>query len=149
MKPEIGHDRALKELRLLQACLLVTIPLYVYAGEVLGSAKPKDIRRLGLFLVLLAALNIWYVLSDGRRAVAKASDILRSRGEDALAIRRWYGANVVSLASSEPLALYGLILRIFGGALLQAVPFYACALLLLLVSTPRRVRVSASPSPDR
>jgi hypothetical protein len=140
MNPQIDDDSPLKKLRLMQACLLVTIPLYVYAGEVLGPAKPKEIKRLTLFLVLLAGLNVWCVLSGARRAVAKASDVLRSRGEDALAIRRWYGANVVSLASSEPLALYGFILRIFGGTLVQAVPFYACALLLLLISTPRRVQ---------
>jgi hypothetical protein len=142
----MNHDRPLKKLRVVHAALLVTIPLYVYAGEVLGPAKPKDIKRIGLFLVLLAALNIWYVLSGGRRAVAKAKEVLRSRGDDALPMRRWYGANVLSLTSSEPLALYGLILRIFGGTLLEAVPFYACALLLLLISTPRRVQVPASPS---
>src|ERR1700719_760380 len=100
MNPEIGRDNPLKKLRLLQASLLVTIPLYVYAGEVLGPAKPKDIQRLGLFLVLVAALNIWYVLSGGRHAVAKASDVLRSRGDDPRAMRRWFSANVVSLTSS-------------------------------------------------
>src|ERR1700730_9803095 len=88
MSPEIGHDHPLTKLRLLQALLVLTIPLYVYAGEVLGPAKPKGIKRLGLFLVLLGALNIWYVLSGGRRAVAKASDLLRSRGDDALTMRR-------------------------------------------------------------
>src|SRR5689334_18202956 len=120
MNPETAshHDDRLKKLRRLYVALLVTIPLYVYAGEVLGPAKPKDIRRIGLFLVLLAALNIWSVLSGSRHAVAKASEVLRSRGDDALAMRRWYGASVVSLTSSEPLALYGLILRIFGGTLL-------------------------------
>lgn len=140
MNPEMAHHNPLKKLRLLQACLLATIPLYVYAGEVLGPAKPKDVKPIGLFLVLLAALNIWSVLSGGRRAVAKASNVLRSCGDDALAMRRWFGANVVSLTSSEPLALYGWILRIFGGTLLQSVPFYACALLLLLISTLRRVQ---------
>jgi hypothetical protein len=140
MSPEIVHDNPLKKLRLVQALLLLTIPPYVYGGQVFGPAKPKDIKAIGLFLAVLAAFNIWYVLSRGRRAVAKASDILRSRGDDALATRRWYGANVVSLTSNQALAVYGLILRIFGGTLLQAVPFYACALVLLLISTPRRMR---------
>jgi hypothetical protein len=141
MSTEIVHDNPLKKLRLVQALLLLTIPFCVYGGEALGPAKPKDIKAIGLFLAVLAALNIWSVLSRARRAVAKASDILRSRGDDALATRRWYGANVVSLTSSEAPALYGLILRIFGGTLLETVPFYVCALVLLLISTPRSVRV--------
>jgi hypothetical protein len=146
MNPEIGGDRdsSFKKLRLLYACLLITIPLYVYAGEYLAPARPGDNRIISLSLVPLAVFNTWYVLSSCRRAVAKASDFMRSHDDDPFAMRRWFSANVVSLTSSEPLALYGWILRVFGGTLLQAVPFYACALLLLLISTPRRVHVSAS-----
>lgn len=129
----------LTNLRIVHVCQLVTLPLLVYGGEVLRTAKPRDVKWIGLFLVLLAVFNMRYVLTRCRPAVAKASDSLR-RADDAHAMSRWYGANVMSLTSSEPLALYGVILRVFGGSVLQTVPFYACGLVLLLISTPRRVQ---------
>jgi hypothetical protein len=134
-------DSALKNMRILYLALLLEIPIFVYAGEVTGPAKPKNVTKAGLLLVALAVLNAWSVLSS-RRAVREASDTLWSHLDDVNAIRRWRVANTVSLCASLPLALYGWIFRVVGATLLQAAPFYVCGLLLLLISTPRRLRVS-------
>ncbi len=79
-------NNSLKKVRTLHLILLLQIPLYVYAGEVLGPAKTKDVRRVGLFLLALAALNIWSVLSWYRRRVRKVCEALRSHPDDPKAI---------------------------------------------------------------
>ncbi len=131
-------DSSLKLTRRLYAVLLLTIPLFIYSGEVLGPAKTKDVRKIGLLLIALAIANIWSVLSMHRGMVQKARETLRSRPDDTKAIIQWRAGNIASLAACEPLALYGWVLRVWGGTLLQAAPFYACALLLLLAFRPRR-----------
>ena len=131
-------DSALKETQTLHAVLLLTIPLFIYAGEVLGPAKTKDVKKIGLFLVVLAILNAWSVLSTYPRRVREAREALRSRPDDTRAVIRWRAASIASLAACEPLALYGVALRVWGGTFLEAAPFYACALIMLLAFTPQR-----------
>jgi len=130
---------ALKEMRRLHAALLVTMPLYIYAGEVLGPTKPRDITKIELLsLVALVALNAWAVLRTYRRRLRPARELLQAGTTDTKAISQWKAANTILLTTCEPIALYGLALRVWGGTLAQVAPFYACASFLLLVFTPRR-----------
>jgi len=137
-QPAENLSSSLKMARTLHVVLLLTIPLLAYAGEVLRPAKTKDIKKMGLILIALAALNIWTALSTSWRRVKDEHEALRVRPEDTKAIIRWRAATIVSLVVCEPLALYGWALRIWGGTFLEAAPFYACGLLLLFAFTPRR-----------
>lgn len=141
MTADTTFDSALKKMRVLYVALLVEIPVFVYAGEVMGPRTPKNITRPGILLAALAIYNTWFVLVASRRALRKASVALSSHPDDTSAIRRWRITTSLSLTASLPLALYGWVLRVMGGTFLQALPLYACGLLLLLVSTPRRVQV--------
>ena len=147
-EPTRDLDSSLKMTRTLHAVLLLTIPLLAYAGEVLAPAKTKDVKKMGLILIALAALNIWTALSTSRRSVQQEHEALRVRPEDTKAIIRWRAATIASLVVCEPLALYGCVLRVWGGTFLEAVPFYACGLLLLFAFTPRRPsrHVAAHPA---
>ena len=139
MTTDTTFNSALRNMRILYAALLVEIPVFLYAGEVTGPSRPKNVTKAGLLLTAVAILNTWSVLSTCRRRAREASDIVRSHPDDVSAIRRWRAANTVSLCVSFALPLYGWILRVIGGTLLEAVPFYASGLLLLLISTPRRL----------
>jgi len=142
--PQSSLHVALKEARILHAALLVTIPLYIYAGETLSPATGKDDTKIGLFLVALAILNTWSVLTTYRRRAQPARVALQSGTPDAKAISRWRNANILLLVSCEPLALYGFALRLSGGTLLHSAPFYVWALFLLVSFTPRRLSDKAN-----
>jgi hypothetical protein len=131
-------DNSLKQLRIIQAVNLATIPLLAYAGEVLGPPKTQGLTTVGYFLLALAAYNIWSAFSWCRRKVQKTRQSLLLSPNDAKAVKRWHGANLVFLSNIESFALIGCLLRAWGGGtLLQAVPFYSCSLIFMLVFTPR------------
>jgi hypothetical protein len=88
------HD-SLKHLRILQAVYLVTIPLFVYSGEVLGATKTKGLTMIGYFLLALAAFDIWSALSWCRRRLLKACQFLLLRPNDAEAVKQWHSASLV------------------------------------------------------
>jgi hypothetical protein len=93
---------------------------------------------IGYFLLALAAYNIWSAFSWRRRQLQKATQFLLQRPNEAKAVKRWHSANLVLLLNIESLALFGCLLRAWGGGtLLQAVPFYSCSLIFMLVFTPR------------
>jgi hypothetical protein len=131
-------ESSLRQTRILLAACLVSIPLMAYAGEVLGPATTTGVTTIGYLLVAVAILNIWSAFSWRRRRLQDASQILMSRPNDASAIKRWHATTVVLLSECESLAVWGVLMRVWGGgALQQAVPFYACAIILLLMFTPR------------
>ncbi len=137
--PKSSFRVALKDVRILHAALLVTIPLYIYAGEVLSPRIPKDDTKIALSLVALAIFNTWSVLTTYRRKAQPARMALQSDTDDAKAVSRWKNANILLLASCEPLAVYGFALRVSGGTVVHAATFYVWALFLLLAFTPRRL----------
>lgn len=132
-------DSSLKKIRTLQAVEIVCIPLLAYAGNVLGGEKTNGVTTIGFFLLALAIFDIWSTFSWRRRRLQKAIHAVASAPGDAVAVKRWHQASLVLLVSYESIAMYGCLLRIWGGGTFrQALPFYACALVLLLVFTPRR-----------
>jgi hypothetical protein len=131
-------DNSLKQLRIVQVLNLASIPLLVYAGEVLGPTKTQGLTMIGYFLLALAAYNIWSAFSWRQRKLRKASQFLLLHSNDGKAVKRWHSANLVLLLNIESFALFGCLLQAWGGGtLLQAVPFYTCALIFILVFTPR------------
>lgn len=67
-------DGALKKTRTVQAILLLTIPLYVYAGEIFRLPGTRDVKKIGLLLVVLAVLNVWSVLAPVRHESSHPMD---------------------------------------------------------------------------
>jgi hypothetical protein len=137
-------DSSLRKIRIFHVVSITSIPLLAYSGEVLGPAKTNGVTTIGIFLVALAIFDIWSAFSWRRRRLQEACLVVLMSPGDAGAVKRWHHANLVLLIGCESLALYGCLLRVWGGGTLpRAVPFYICALILLLVYTPRRLAVQA------
>jgi hypothetical protein len=135
-----AFDNSLKKIRIFQAVAIASIPLSAYAGEVLGGEKTNGITTIGFFLLALVIYDIWSTFSWRRRRLQKAIQSVASNPNDAGAVKRWHHASIVLLFGCESIAISGCFLRVWGGGtLLQAVPLYACGLILLLVFTPRRL----------
>jgi hypothetical protein len=144
-------DYALKKVRTFQAVAIISTPLLAYAGDALSGEKTSGITRIGFLLLALAIFDIWSTFSWRRRRLQKAIHAVDLSPGDARSIKRWHQANLILLIGCESIALYGSLLQIWGGGTFrQALPFYICSLILLLVFTPRRlsIPIPASRSGD-
>ncbi len=129
-------ESSLRQMRIIHLALLLSVPLYVFAGEYLGPSEPRDVKLLQLALgaFAVADLGIAYFFRQRLRA---AEEALRVKSEDAAALGSWRVASVISLVICESTAVLGFALRMLGATLWQATPFYAVSLVLLLVWVPR------------
>ena len=131
-------DASLRLLRVIQAALLGSVVLYAVVGEVTGPKESRDVKQTQLILIVLSATEVGIILLVRRRMVQPLEETLRSQPEDAAALSRWRAGNIVTFALAEAVGLYGVALRFLGATLLQVIPFYASAAVLMLVFTPRR-----------
>jgi hypothetical protein len=131
-------DATVQWLRRLHRMLIVAILLYPYAGEKAGLPGPKDVSMIQQVLLLAALLTLGSLVVVRRKMVQSGQQALRLRPDDIEALVRWRMGNIASFVLCEAVALYGFVLRFLGGTLLQAAPFYVCALLLMLLFIPRR-----------
>ena len=131
-------DATLQFLRVIQTAFLVAVVIYIAIAEKAGPREPKDVKQIQILLMLMAATPVGVILFFRQRLIPPAEEVLRTQPEDANALRRWRTANFITLVLAEAVVLYGFVLRFMGGTLLQAAPFYAAGVLLMVVFTPRR-----------
>jgi hypothetical protein len=130
-------DSAVRLVRLAQIAMLVSIALYVAAGEMLKikvSGNPADALFHALSFISISLVGATVVV---RRTLVLPSEGLLLRSEDSLAVKRWQTGHLLLYALCEVLGLFGLILRIDGFTLGNVWGFYLGAFLLLLLYSPR------------
>ncbi len=140
-------DGALGRLKMLWVAMLVSIVLYVIVGEIIELESFAQPRWL-LWVLVALAIHICYVAKVMRaRMVRPFEEEVRSgqvssaaalTSEQVALLERWQGGQTISICLSEAVALFGLALRFLGGTRWEAAPFYAVAMLLLVVWMPRR-----------
>lgn len=128
----------LRTLRVIHAALLLSCLIYAYIGEVAGPEESKDMKLFLMAFGFLGATNLGIAMLLRPRFVGAAEEILRRSPDDATALQRWMTGHFVLYAMCESVALFGLVLRILGATLVQVLPFYGAAVLLMLVWVPRR-----------
>lgn len=133
-------DATVQWLRKLHGMLLASILLYAYVGEKAGPSGPKDVSVIRHGLSLAALLSLGSLLVVRRKMVQSSQQALQLRPEDIDALVRWKMGNIASFMLCEAVALYGFVLRFLGSTLLEAAPFYVCALLLMLLFIPRPLK---------
>ena len=133
--PVFGHT--LRVARILHLALLVSVPLYVVAGEIVGPSAPRDVMRIRQILFLLALVQTGAAFLLRYRLAGPAAEALRAHPEDEVQISRWMSGNIGALAIAEAIGLLGLVVRVLGATLPEAAPFYVASFVLLLLLTPR------------
>ncbi len=136
--PTEAVDASLRLLRTIQMFLRGSIVLYAVMGEFAGPREPRDVKQMQMILLMLGLGLVAAIVIVRQRMVRPAEDALRAQPEDAAALGRWRAGNIVTFALAEAVALYGLLLRMLGARLQDAVPFYAAAAVFLVVLGPRR-----------
>ena len=124
-------------LQMLRFALLTSVVLYVLVGEVAGpkhAAQPLPI----LFHVLtILAIGMVALAFTMRRMMMKPVEPSVSGTIDPAVMNRWRTANLLTYVVSEAVGLFGLVLRIMGFTLVQVIPFYLAAFILILFLAPR------------
>lgn len=139
-------DLAVRLVRLAQIALLVSLALYVAAGEMLKfkvAGNPSNALFHALSFVSISLVGATVVV---RRTLILPSEALLVRSEHSLAVKRWQTGHLFLYALCELLGLFGLILRIDGFTLSNVWGFYLGAFLLLLLYSPRPPRFNVRRS---
>lgn len=127
----------IRQTRILHAVMLFTMFLYAVVGEKMGpvpsSLQPTFYRA---FVVLATALVLVAMILRSR-ILAPALQALKAHPEDPIAWTRWRVGNIITFVLCESVALFGFALRMLGGKLAASLPFYAAAVLLMLLWAPR------------
>jgi hypothetical protein len=131
-------NASLKHLRIVHLALLASLGMYVLIGERIAKEPRTLDPTVFKSIAVLAFVTAAIVLFLRMQPLSTAGEQLRLESSDVAALRRWHFLHFLSFALCESIGLYGIVLRVMGAALSQAAPFYAGAILLMLLSTPRR-----------
>jgi len=131
-------ENAIKIVRLIQIAMLLSVGIFVVAGEMVGSI-PKLSNPTLFYALSLATITIVGVILVVRRTLVLQSAVtLATRPNDVATLNRWRAGYVMTYALSEAIAMFGLVLRLIGFTLSQVASFYIAGFILLLFFGPRR-----------
>lgn len=129
---------ALKMLRIVHIAMLISIGMYVIVGELIASRSPIAARPAFFYVIsVLSITTIGVILVVRRTLVLHSESTLRVKSNDLATLNRWRTGYIITYALSESLALFGLIVRVAGFSLSQAVTFYLPGFVLMLFFRPR------------
>lgn len=132
---------ALRTVRLVQIAMLVSVFAYVAIGEITTLRVTPNPTIL--YALSFASISVVGAVLVVRRTLVIQSEIqLLEKPGDALILNRWKAGHIVSYALCEVLGLFGLLLRLVGFHLSQVWPYYAGALVLLVLFWPRAPRLA-------
>jgi hypothetical protein len=128
----------LKMLRIVHIAMLISIGMYVIVGELIASRSPIAARPAFFYVIsVLSITTIGVILVVRRTLVLHSESTLRVKSNDLATLNRWRTGYIITYALSESLALFGLIVRVAGFSLSQAVTFYLPGFVLMLFFRPR------------
>jgi hypothetical protein len=131
-------ENAIKIVRVVQIAMLLSVGMFVVAGEMVGSI-PKLSNPTLFYALSLATITIVGVILVVRRTLVLQSAVtLATRPNDVATLNRWRAGYVMTYALSEAIAMFGLVLRLIGFSLSQVASFYIAGFILLLFFGPRR-----------
>jgi hypothetical protein len=139
MNGEPQTARALRLVRMIQFVLIFSVLIYVVVGESIGPKEARDVRMIYIAFGVLTLIQTGFIFLMRSTLIEKATAALRLDAGDSLTLGRWQALMVVTLAMSESVALYGLVVRVLGASLKEASIFYGAGILLLFLCSPRKL----------
>jgi hypothetical protein len=137
-QPAPTLDAAVRVIRIVHGVLLFSMILYAFTAERIGMHEPHDIRVIWIAFLALCPAEIGIAFYFRLKCVQPAAELLQTQPGDASALGRWRAGNIITFVIAEAIMLYGFALRFLGGTVLQALPFYAAAVALMILWWPRR-----------
>lgn len=127
----------LRNVRVLHAAFLLAMFLYIYMLTIIRPVGQGVSMELVVALGVLAVADLNVALFFRARKVKASEEKLRARPDDAAALKEWRLGNITTFAFTETICLFGFVLKIMGAGWKIASPFFAIAILLMLLWTPR------------
>lgn len=132
-------DSALKAVQMMRMAMLASIVLYIVLAEFVGAKTATAPDKIIFYaLTFVAVTTVAITMALRRLLIAPAAAVLATQSSDTAMVNRWRGGYIASYATSESIALFGLVLRFLGFTLSQVAPFYLAAFILLLMLAPQR-----------
>lgn len=131
-------ENAIKIIRAIQIAMLLSVAIFVLAGEMVGSIPRLSDPTLFYALSLATITIVGVILVVRRTLVLQSAETLATRPNDVATLNRWRAGYVMTYALSEAIAMFGLVLRLIGFSLSQVASFYIAGFILLLFFGPRR-----------
>ena len=132
---------AVRLVRQVQIAMLVSIALYLVAGERLARTlahHPANALFHALSFISISIVGATLVVR--RTLVLPSEALLKETPDDTLAATRWRTGYLILYVLCEALGVFGLILRMAGFTLANVWGFYLGGVLLLLLYSPRAPR---------
>jgi hypothetical protein len=128
---------ALRWARTLYALFLVTIPLLIYAVMMFHWTERPVSPTIVAALAVLSVTDVMVAAGLRTRNITPAIAALRTNPNDSLALGKWRSGIVTSFTHAETVALFGVLLKFLGASWTVAGPFFAVAVLLLVIWRPK------------
>jgi hypothetical protein len=134
----MGIQSALRLVRKVQIAMLVSIALFVVAGEKLAQKPVREPENTLFHALSLISISLVGATMVVRRTLISPSEAaVRERTDDGVAVARWRTSYFWLFALCEALGFFGLVLRLSGFPLANVWGFYVGGFLLLLLYSPR------------
>lgn len=127
----------LRKVRVLHAVFLLTMFLYICMLSIVRPVGQGVQFTFVLALGFLALSDLGIALFFRKQKVEASVETLRTHPDDPAALNQWCVGMILSFCFAETIALFGFVLKILGADWKIAGAFFAFAVLLMLLWTPR------------
>jgi cytochrome b561 len=129
---------AVRVVRQIQILMLVSVVLYVAAGEMVSRTVTHAPANALFHAFSLISISLVAATVVVRRTLLLPSEAaLKERSDSSLAWSRWKTGHILLYVLCEMLGLFGLVLRVAGFTLAHVWGFYLGGFVLLLLYSPR------------
>jgi hypothetical protein len=126
-----------RSMRIMHIVMLAVIVGYIVVAERLPRPTSDASAVLVESFSILAASMVVIAFGFRSKLLPSAIEELRRDAGDATALGRWRMANILSMALTMSVALYGFVLRSMGGNRRVVWPFFIASVALMLLWRPR------------
>jgi hypothetical protein len=127
----------LRNMRILHAVFLFTQFQFLWLFYFLHPPETGGKPMVVIAFAIVAVANVNVAMLLRRRNVTAAEEKLRASPNDPAAIKQWRLGMLLSFTFAESICLFGFMLKFVGVEWKFAGPFFAFAVLLMLLWVPR------------
>jgi hypothetical protein len=123
------------QLRIMQIVFIVSVGLFYYVLSIIQPTAHAVNPTIQSVLVLCAIAFVLMGFIVQRMMLRTPSQSLPEK-QNSILLNRWFAGHILRFATAESVALFGVVLHIFGSSSVLVNVMFLCSLLLLLIWQP-------------
>jgi hypothetical protein len=132
------REEALLQMRLVWLAFVVSVPLYVFIGEITRSSW-LNFSNAGKVFIGLGALNLLSFTWVLRNRYSSALRPALTQPDNVAVVKRWMTSWTIAVCNANAVLVFGLAFRMGDKTLRQTLPFYVVGSILILSLWPRKI----------